>query len=340
MNIRQLTYAWPLLLLLTGCRGDAQRAEQEVPPVHVKIMQATTIPQPDEVVYSGTVEAENGTPLSFTTAGTVQTLRIRLGQTVHRGQLIAALDSTQSANALRATRAALRQAEDAWSRLKLLHERGSLPDIQWIEAESRLEQARSAEQMAAKNLKDCCLYAPYDGVIAEKSVDTGANVMPGQAVAKLVNTGTLQIKIAVPGKEMADIALGQTAQVSVSALGGQPFSARVAEKGVTANPLSRSYEVKLLVEERPAGLLPGMVADVRLRTDSAACCIIPPSVVQLDENNRTFVWVVEHGKARRQFIQCGAYLADGVIVTSGLADGEPVIVEGQQKVCDGTEVRL
>lgn len=339
-NIRKLTYALPLLLLLAGCRGDAQQTAEDMPPVNVKVMQATSAPLPVAGVYSGTVEAENGTSLSFAAAGTVQTLHIRLGQRVRRGQLIATLDSTQAANALHTTQATLRQAEDAWGRLKMLHERGSLPDIQWVEAESRLDQARSAEQMAAKVLKDCSLYAPFDGIIADKVVETGANVAPGQPVATLVNTGGLKIKIAVPGNEMAGIAMGQPAQVSVSVLGGKPFGARVAEKGVTADPLSRTYEVKLMVEDRPAGLLPGMVADVRLHADSVTCCLVPANIVQLDENNRTFVWVVEHGKAHRRFISCGAYVADGVAVTSGLSEGEYVIREGQQKVCEGTEVSL
>ena len=129
--------------------------------------------------YSGTVEEQNGTPLSFSVAGTVQAVHVRLGQRVAAGQLIATLDDASLRNSHAAAQAALKQAEDAYRRMKELHDKGSLPDIKWVEVQSQVEQARSVEQIAAKNLRDCRLYAPYDGVIAAKNVEVGQNVVPG-----------------------------------------------------------------------------------------------------------------------------------------------------------------
>ena len=62
--------------------------------------------------------------------------------------------------------------------------------------------------------------------------------------------------------------------------------------------------------------------------------------MQLDERNQSFVWTVTHGKAHKAVIQPGEYTADGVTVLSGLSAGDEVIVEGQQKVCNGTPVIL
>ena len=68
--------------------------------------------------------------------------------------------------------------------------------------------------------------------------------------------------------------------------------------------------------------------------------IIPANIVQIDEQNRTFVWVVQNNKAHRRIISCGEYTAEGVNVVSGLSEGDKIITKGQQKVCEGTEVSL
>lgn len=111
--------------------------------------------------YSGTVEEENGTILSFAAAGTVEGVFFKEGQRVSKGQLLATLNSTQARNLYDAAKASLAQATDACRRMKELHDKGSLPDIKWVDAQTALDQARSAERVAAKSLADCRLYAPF-----------------------------------------------------------------------------------------------------------------------------------------------------------------------------------
>ena len=342
MKAKHLTIVLPCLCLLVGCQSKEHQTESPLPvPVKVSTVEEGGLAMQKH--YSGTVEEENGTPLSFSTAGTVQALHFHVGQQVAKGQLLATLDPTSMQNTYNAARATLEQAQDAYRRMKELHDKGSLPDIKWVEVRSKLEQAVSMEQLASKNLKDCKLYAPYSGVIARKEVETGQNVMPGVPVAQLVTASVLRIKVAVPETEISSVKVGQEAAVRVSALEGSIYKATVVEKGIVANPLSRSYDVKLKVEGSHMELLPGMVADVSIRlagNGADSHCVIPACIVQLDEKNKTFVWTVKGGKAHKQEIVCGEYRADGVTVLSGLSPNDRIITEGQQKVCEGTEVAL
>ena len=342
MNVKRVTTAWLLvLLLLGGCQGEEIQKET-VAPVRVEPLVVTAAVPAGTHRYSGTVEEESGTPLSFATAGTVQTVHIRLGQHVRAGQLIATLDSTSLQSSYHAARASLEQAEDAYRRMKTLHDRGSLADIKWVEVQSKVEQARSLEQLAAKSLRDARLYAPYAGVISEKSVEVGQNVLPGAPVARLAATSALKVRIAVPEAEIAGIAIGQEARMAVPALDGETFTGRVVERGITAHPLSRSYEVKIQLEGAHGALMPGMVAEVSLAAVHAgeSRCVIPARLVQIDEQNRTFVWSVAHGRAHKCFITPGDYTAEGLEVLSGLHPGDVIIAKGSQKVCEGTEVAL
>lgn len=331
-----------LIPFLTGCQGNGEKLKVHE-PVKVKAVSVQNNTYVNPKQYSGTVEEGNGTSLSFATSGTIQTIHVRLGQQVNAGQLIATLDPTSMQNSYQAAQAVLEQAEDAYRRMKELHDKGSLPDMKWVEVQSKLEQARSMEQIAKRKLDDCRLYAPFSGIIAEKNMEAGENVAPGMAVARLVTASSLVVKISVPETEMSSVRTGQKAEIAIMALGGETFIAKVVEKGIVANPLSRTYEVKLKMEKPGKEVMPGMVTEVFLqpsKTDSRDIYVIPAHIVQIDEHNQSFVWSVKDGKAHKSIIVCDEYMADGVIVLSGLSANDSIIVEGQQKVCEGTEVTL
>lgn len=324
--------------LLQACKSEERKQSAQL--VKVEVQSVAALSADGVRLFSGTVEEESGSALSFATAGTVQRVFVSEGQTVKAGQLIAEVDPQSARNAYNATLAARQQAEDAYARMKQLHDAGSLPEIQWIEVQSKLKQAVSAEQISKKSLGDCKLYAPIGGYVSEKPVEVGQNVVPGLTVAKVVRIDRVKIKVSVPEEEIASIRQGQTVSVSVAALGNRSFTGRVVEKGVEANPLSRSYDVKVLVQNSSHELLPGMVCDARFEGGraEATALMLPARIVQIDVDNRPFVWTVVDGKAKKTYVGTGESVGDNVIITNGLSAGDKVIVAGQQKVSEGTRV--
>lgn len=119
--------------LLVSC--GKKEAQATVEPVKVKEMivgEGGSLPHASaDFDYSGTVEEENGSSLSFTTGGTITQLRVNVGDRVSKGQLIATVDPTSVRNNYDMAHAAKIQAEDAYKRMKQLHDKGSLPDIKW-----------------------------------------------------------------------------------------------------------------------------------------------------------------------------------------------------------------
>lgn len=330
-----------LPFVLGSCHQEKDGTPAQPTPVKVKTIRMSSSVLSEKGTFSGTVEESSSTSLSFSVMGTVKTLNVKPGDRVGKGTLIATIDPASIQSSYNAAKSALEQAEDAYRRMKELHDKGSLPEIKWVEIESKVQQARSMEEIARKNLEDCRLYAPHSGVIADKTAEAGQNVVPGMPVVKLVTTGQLNVKIPVPETEIAALSIGQEAVIKVSALGGRQFAGNITEKGIVANPLSRSYDVKIRVRDAGADLMPGMVAEVALAGKGGeALHVLPAYVVQLDEQNRSFVWVNANGKAAKRVITCGEFTADGITVASGLSDGDEVIVEGRQKVCEGTSVTL
>lgn len=329
-------------LLLVGC-NKAQQTVDETVPVKVKAEKMVWSGTADESFYSGTVEEENISALSFPVMGTVTHIYTGVGSNVKKGQLLAELDDSSMRSAYNAAKAMLDQATDAWNRMKELYDKGSLADVKWIEVQSKLQQARSAEEMARKNLSDCKLYAPYTGVVSSKLAEVGQNVVPGTPVFKLTTNHNLNVNISVPETEISGITMGQEALVVIPALNNLELKGTVAEKGIQANPLSRSYVVKIKIPSslQSQGIMPGMITETHLiRTSQDSIVVIPVSILQIDEYNNCFVWVNDGGKAIKRVVTCGQFTAAGVQVLSGLRAGEEVIVEGQQKVCEGSLLAL
>lgn len=334
-------------LFQTGCKQTPAEGHEAIAPVPVKVIEVNAGGAGGVLSYSGTIEEDNATLLSFSAAGTIRSLNLSEGQHIAKGQLVGSVDATRAESAYEGAKAVLAQAQDAYNRIKQLYDSKSVPEIKWVEVQSKLQQARSAEQIARKALNDCRLYAPVSGVVSEKMAEVGQNVMPGVPVAKIVSTGSLKARIAVPEGEVALFSAGRKVVVEVGALNNRRFDAVVAEKGVVANPLSRSYEVKFRIQGAVKDLLPGMVATVTLpdaaarpREAAVEQVVIPANVVQIDEDNHTFVWTVRDGKACRVYVECGEFVDDGVVVTSGLSRGDKVIVVGQHKVSSGMAVAV
>lgn len=339
--MKRLYYFGTLLLCSLVVACSHSQKEENVESVKVKVIKM----KPSQVCgiqgFSGTVEEMNGSILSFTVGGTLKKMLVTPGQRVSKGTLIGVLDDTSIKNVHNASVATLTQVKDAYKRMKQLHDNGSLPEIKWVETQSQLQQAISMEQIAKKNLNDCMLYATYDGVVSDKFVEIGQNVSPGMPVIKLVKVDQVKIKVAIPENEIAQIKMHQAAIVKVLAIGNRSFQGNIVEKGISANPLSRSYEVKILVANPNTELMPGMVCQVELDNSlTQYVYVLPNHVLQLDDQNRSFVWVHVNGRAQKKIVHVSKLTINGVIIDAGLNSGDEVLVEGQQKVSQNTQITI
>lgn len=335
---------WLLPLLLTACHDDPQQlkekllggpAEERVIPVGVQVI--------DEVsgivnnTYPGYLEEGQSVEMAFKYGGTLQQLNVKQGSRVRKGQTLARVSSPQMESTQRSAQATLEQAQDAYDRLKKVHDNGSLPEIKWREMVANLEKAQSALDLANAMLADNTITAPFDGTIAAVNAEIGENITPLKPVIRIINTKGMAVKITVPENEIAKVQVGDTAEVAIPALGDKRLNGKVIEKSMTASLLTHSYPVKVLIEQPDKELTPGMIGKVVLKGDVSKGIIIPANAVLINKESK-FVWVAEEGRATRRKITLAGYSGNGVIVSEGLKTGDIVIVEGYQKVSEGMKV--
>lgn len=341
MERRKQFYAFALLLLVVSCKGKKEESTAEE-AIQVKVETIAMSAATGEHNYVGTVEENTGSSLSFSVMGTVEKILIDEGQSVSKGQLLAMLNKATLKNTYTVALSSLKQAEDAYKRLTLLHENGSLPEIKYVEIQTQLQQAQAAESIAKKNLHDCNLYAPFSGVIARRSIEPGMNVIPGIESLKLVTIDKVNVKVSVPENEIARIKTGATAQVNVAALDHKSFEGKIEIKGVIANPLSHTYEVKVKLNNPHRELMPGMVCEVYISSpdQQQGGILVPNSAIQILDSGERFVWLAKDGKATRRIVVVGGLTNQGVVITNGLTSGDQVIIEGNQKVSEGMKITV
>ena len=341
----------PSFMLFFSVIGSSCKEKKDVPslapPVKVSILQVSPEISVNSRKYSGTVSSASTTTVSFSVPGTITALYATEGQKVTKGQLLGKVRNGEYQNAYNITEAQLAEAQDGYDRLKKLHDANALPEIKWVEIQQKLKQAQNAMEMAKRTLEDANLHSPATGTITQKFIDVGETVMPIEPIYEIAAIEKLTVDIPVPESQIGSFSIGEKADVKIDAIGDAVIEGRISSKSVTSDPITRSYEVKVAINNVDGRILPGMIAGVTFSPQNIKdgeeeavkqSIILPSQAVLLNDNNRWFVWIVEDSVSQRRFVEVDELVAEGVKVTSGLKSGDRVIVAGMQKVGSGTRV--
>ena len=332
------------VLALSSCSEKQKDVEKAPTRVMTEVVSPTTDSRGQ--TYVGIVEEHEATAVSFTGMGVVKRVLVSEGQAVSRGQLLAEMDDAQARNLLSGAEAQMAQANDALERYKLLHDNGSLPEVQWVEIQSKVAQAKSQLEVAKKNLADCQLVAPVSGIIGHKMIGAGETALPSQAVVDILDISTVKVKVAVPEAEIGGITAQTPSNIKVEAI-NRSYEGGQIEKGVTADAMTHTYDVRINVQNAERKLLPGMVASVSFGSEkgivnsdkSATALLVPVTAVQKNANGSLFVWTVgKDSTVHRQPVEVGPTQGNRIAVTDGLENGQLIVTEGYQKLSEGTKV--
>jgi RND family efflux transporter MFP subunit len=300
---------------------------------------------------SGSVQARDEL-LVASDAGGVRLLEVRVdvGSTVRRGQLLARGDDAQlltqfaQQDALvRQARAELGQAQANLERAENLKDSGVF-SVEVVQARrtaadaaaARLDLALAQGQELEVRLAHTRVLAPEGGVISRRSATVGAVMQPGTELFRLIRDAEIEWRAELPDQALEAVAPG--APVSVRIDDTRTVEGRVRLVAPTVDPRTRNGVVHVSL---PAGtpLKAGGHAQGEIRVGSAALWALPEAVLQ-SRDGQPFVYVIgEHGQARATRVQTGAR-HDGWVEVRGLAPTAVVVATGAGFVKDGERVRV
>lgn len=347
-----VVYCLPLLLILpvlvinlSSCQekthAEKTNTADRLPPV-VQVQPVLDRSFGNSIELSGTIEADKLTTLGFAVGGRVKRVLAGEGQAVRSGQLLARISPVEYEQNLALANAGLERALDMYQRLETLYRAQSLPQKDFVEAKVTLAQAKIGRDQALERLANTNLYAPFAGVIAQKSVEVGMNKAPGEAAFTLVKIDRVMAQVAVPEPQIGFISRGQKATVLVAAT-GKTYTGTVQGIGPVADAVAKTYPVKIAVSNSAQTLLPGMLATVHIQTGQKTTALtIQPQALIRGTDEKAYVYVADRQtrKVVRRPVVVGTLSGKTVTIQQGLTAGEAVVVGGQYQLKDGQLVRF
>jgi membrane fusion protein (multidrug efflux system) len=353
--MKQLTTVLLILLTLTACGGSSDtdhregggrtsmggrtggRAPSAAVPVQIEPVPRRSISQYLET--NGTLEAENEVDIVARTTGPVTEINTEEGRMIRAGQLIARIDEREAHNQVAIATVARDEAQLSYDRTKSSWDEGLVSREAYDSALSQLSSTRAQLESAEIQLAYTEIKAPFDALVVTRNIKLAQYVTPGTTLFRISDFTPLLCRIEVPEKDFPRVRIGQPAHLRVEAYPGEKFSAEVTRLRPTVDAATGTFTTTLEVEGR-GKLRPGMFASVFLQTDTHDdAIVIPRNALVLDSLGDT-VYVKSANVAKRREVRLGLRSEDSVEVLEGLAEGDLLIVIGQDGLADGTPVSV
>jgi len=340
--------------LAFGCKPKADAAKEPPPPppaVAVSTVPVTPLETPRTLRLTGTLRGERETDLAANVAGRVLSMTLERGQRVKKGELIATVDVSSASLALAEARVAVQTSKTQeainqadCARYERLKSSGAVTDLEYDQVTAKCktaplnrEAAEARQSIAAKNVGDGRVRAPFDGIVTDRYVEVGEYVQPSSRVVSLAQVADLRLEFSLPETNYPDVKLGESVAFRVGAYPATFFSGTVSHVSGAVRE-TRDVLVEAAVKNPDAKLLPGMFADVELTIGKETLPSIP-KVATFEGNGKLNVLVAKAGVLEQRVLQPGPEVGDRLTARHGVVAGEQVVSPHDAELKNGQRVK-
>ena len=314
---------------------------------------------------SGYVVAQRKAAVASKATGRLEWLGVEEGSRVRNNDIIARLEnrdvlaaSDQAVAGVSSAKADLADAEQNFSRMKELREKGYVAQSELDAAYTRLKRTQAAVIGAEAALRSAqvaveytLIRAPFDAVVLTKNADVGDIVTPLGAAANakasvvtIADMASLQVEVDVSESNLARVKMGQPCEIQLDALPDSRFPGAVHMIVPTADRSKASVMVKVRFAERDPRVLPEMSARVAFleraitREEETPRTAVNPAAI-VSRNGKQAVFIVKDDKAVETAVTVGGKIGDQIEVREGIKPGEKVVTNPPKKLRNGSKVK-
>ncbi len=205
-------------------------------------------------------------------------------------------------------------------------------------SKAAVDQAQAAVDLAQIAFNDASVTSPVDGAVSDKLLSEGALVGPQTPIVSVISSD-VELVLGVEESQIGQVKEEQKAEISVAAFPGVLFPARVAMIAPSADPKSRTFQVKIRPDLNDGKLRPGMFAQVNVVTQEKPKAVLVPKESVLTRSGQTVVFVLAGDTVQMRTVKLGLSRNGTVEIASGVNAGEEVVVAGQNDLRDGDKVK-
>lgn len=348
-----LCIAMSACAVLAGCSADKEETHASVRPVR------TIEAQPSDggqlVVYTGEIMPRTQTGMAFKSGGRITERRVDLGDLVRPGDTIARLDASDLENQLRSAEAELTNAAAAeatataaLSRQKSLFDKGLVSkaqieaaQLQYDAAGARLTTAQAGRDIAQEGLTQTDLVANSEGVVTQVEANAGQVVQAGQAVVTIASTKDPEAAFDIPEQLINSGITDPVVKVSLLSNPQIAVEGKVSEVSPVADPATRTYRVRVRLENAPAQMILGAAVSGTLQVAQQSVFQLPAGAISsADGKPAVYVYDAASQTLIRKVVTISYQDAKQIFVGEGLSAGDRVVTAGVSKLRPGQAVRL
>jgi len=353
---RKVFAAAILATALLGACGKEETAQQDDYVRSVKVVEIDSTVLERVYEFPGQIQAGQQLDLAFEVPGKLTTIKVKEGDMVKKGDLVATLDTRDYQASLNSAKATLEEAKLERDRNQRLFDQqaGSKESVE--KSIRTVQTAQASFDKARKAFEDTSLKAPFSGVVAKVFVDDFQNVSANQDIVVMQDTTTFEAVIdipetlwvlAKPGLSNEERNKRSRPEIRLTALRGESFPATISETSMLADPKTRTFAVTLAFSP-PADLniSPGMTAAAILHwareaQGGANIFSVPVGAVGFDDAGKAYVWKIDKEKmiASRLVVEAGE-VSEGMIGISGeIGEGELIAGSGVAQIREGMALK-
>lgn len=312
------------------------------------------------VSITGSLSALNRAVIKARVAGELGDLKLREGDSVAEGEIIARVDPTDAEARFRqaklqadAAQAQVVIQQKLYANNRALVDKGFISQTALATSEANLQvaqanhaAARAAQESARKYLEDTTLRSPIAGQVAQRMAQNGERVGVESPIIEIVNLGELELEAQLPANDSAQIKVGQSAHLELRSSNGQStqlLKAKVVRINPSALTSNRAVRVYLIVHSSPNFVLrPGMYVEGFIDTDSTNDLAVPLSAVLTDQP-LPYVQTVQNNVVQHSTVQLGAQSIGATppwVIVKGIPAGKIVLAGAVGRLPIGTPVVL
>jgi len=328
-------------------KGQAQRANFQMPPEAVTTVVAKTADWPATLASIGTVTAVHGVTVAADLPGVVEKIAFESGKFVREGDLLVQLDTRQEQAQLAAARAQSDLAKVSLERLTGLRQKGIAAQAEWDTADATKKQADARIGEIQATIARKTIRAPFSGLLGIRQINLGQYLSAGSPIVPLQSLDPIYVNFSIPQQDASRVALGR--DVTVRTEDGGVFKGKLTASDSIIDPATRNVQIQATFDNKAGKLRPGMFVTTDVGLGSASTIIpVPASAISYAPYGNS-VFVVEDMKdqkgksykgVRQQFVKLGSGRGDQIAVVSGLKPGEEVVTSGVFKLRQGAAVQV
>jgi membrane fusion protein (multidrug efflux system) len=331
------------VLFMSGCKDPETSAQTKTiaTPIHaarVSVVNVEPTPIKDVLVLPGTTEAWQDVRVAAEAGGRIEWIRIKEGDTVKKGQILAGIDSSAHKVALDRAEAAFKLADELSQRREQLFEQKMIARESLDRSMTEKTLARDSLRQAKVEHNRCCIKAPIGGIINHLYVDEGEFVERGDPMVDIVNVDKIKLHIHVPELDVRYLSPGQATRVTIDAFRDHELPGTVDFIAFKADPTTKTFLAKVVVDNAAHLIRPGMIGRVTLLRRVVPDALVAPLFALVDKGGEHLLFVEKDGVAHARTVALGIIDGDRVQIAEGLEPGDRLIVVGQTEVEEGMKV--